>query len=220
MSIVIVAMSQTTACVASDSKMIGDRSSDKFVKIFKYSNELCMYGVGNAGITMGLFTHLNHMRHVERASLDYGRATQLLLEWKSFIESTHEYRGIFGVVGVCGFTHHRPESTTILIDSQDYIKHTKILTPSPKNVVDFYIMSPPDLKDDLCNQQFISSYQDTCGLPHQRHLIAAASNAIRRLAPLSSKINADVQYWSYDLTTRVCIDQILPLSPAEQKYSE
>lgn len=211
MSIVIIAMSKTTACVASDSRMIGNFTSERFAKIFTYSDQLCMYGVGNAGITSGLFTYLNHLKNTKHAHLGYTEAVKLLFEWKEFIESTPEYNGIYGVVGVCGFENHHPESTMILIDSQDRIKHTKILSPSPQNVIDFYILSPPGLEDDLCNRQFKSSYRDTSGQPHQSHLIAAATQTIKQLAPLSTKINAEVQFWSHDLSSGNTITHTLPL---------
>lgn len=119
---------------------------------------------------------------------------------------------------MCGISNGRPKAVEIVVDSKNFVQKEWMI--SHDQTVDFHILSPSDLSEARCNEVFRSNILSIGELPQQAHLIAAATSAIKALAPLSAKINGDVQFWSYDLATHFRIEHILPLPPKVQDRSE
>lgn len=207
MSIVITAMTKDLVIVASDSKMTLQHEGERVPKIYQYKQTLTMYGVGNAGILFGYFSMLNNIKSDIGNKFTYHDAIDSIHYWKDFIESTPEYKGIFGAVGVCGIVDNQPESTTILIDSDNYSKFENRLTPTES--LSFYILPPSDLNNEICNDCF----KENCQYIHKpltsQILIDLCSKVIQNLSLHSSVINNYVQYWTYDLKSHHAKSQLI-----------
>lgn len=209
MSIVIIAMTKETVVAVSDSLMIGDKPNEQTPKLYQYSPTLAFYGVGNAGITMGLFSLLDNMKQDYGDRIAYVDAVNVLRSWKDWLENTFRDTKIGGAVGVCGINNGVPEATTILVDTQHQQLYCNVTKPNDQLV--FYCLPPSDLHNDQCNRAFIANCSCISGRPDQFALIAAASKTIEDLSAYSRLINDRVQYWSYDLKQNYNVSRLLDL---------
>lgn len=198
MSIIIVAMTDTMMMVASDSRMLGVNTTNETTpKIYQYSQTLAAYGMGNAGIVMGLFEVFNNIKKKFECEFSYQNAVDTIKFWKKFVETSPEYVDIFGAIGVCGLNNGKPEATTVLVDSgqrSSYSNATK-----PNGGLTFYILPPSDLTNDMCNRAFIANCQEIRQPITLNDLILASSKTIADLCQCSKAINGTTQYWSFDL---------------------
>ncbi len=212
MSIVITAMTKDLVIVASDSKITSHDKRERVPKIYQYSPSLVMYGVGDAGILLGYFSTLNSIKVDIGNKFTYYDAIDSIQQWKKYIESYPETKGIFAAVGVCGIVNHSPESTTILIDSGNYDKLEHKLAPNDN--LSFYILPPSDLGNDICNNYFIECCQYIYGTLTPQILIDICSKVIQDLSHCSSVIDDHVQYWVYDLKAHAVKSRLIDWLPS------
>ena len=193
--------------------MTQQNTSKDVPKVYQYSPMLAMYGIGNAGLTFGYFEMLNNIKAEIGDKFTYHDAIDSIHYWKQYIESTPQYKGIFGAIGVCGITDHVPKSKTILIDSEDYKKFEHDLSANEN--LSFYILPPADLSNEMCNNQFKECFRYVCKPLNLQILIDLCSIVIQNLSHISDGINDHVQYWAYDLRSKTVKSQLIEALPSK-----
>ena len=200
-SIMIISMTQECVVLSADSLMTGAKVSERFPKIFEYSDNLAMFTVGIAGLSAGFFSVLRTGREKISSTLSYSEAVSITHEWRDAVDHDASIpEGAWCAAGICGIINGAPEITIVKVD-KGASHPDEVLVPKPGTIT-FRILPPSDISEEECNSLFRSNCSCISRLPTVTSLLSLAKITIGQLSPHSLVINDKVQYWAYDVHTR------------------
>lgn len=186
--------------LSADSLMTGARTSERFPKIFEYSDNLAMFTVGIAGLSAGFLSILRKGKEKVASVPSYREAVNLTHEWRDAIDrNTSIPEGKWCVAGICGIVNGSPEVTIVKVD-KGTSHPDEVITPKPGTMT-FHILPPSDISEEECNSLFKSNCSCISRLPTETSLLSISMITIGQLSPHSRVINDKVQYWAHNART-------------------
>lgn len=218
MSVAVVALTKRFAAVVTDSKLSNLDTSipnidtlQKFRKVYKLTDSMVTYGIGNAGLCLDFFMTLENVKNdykadIEKIHLD--SIISLLREWCSvtkerFLFDGSKYSDSYAFVRVCGIHGYSSASLTMLVDAKEEWESV-LLSPNSENELNFRIFPPSDVEQHICDNILRLHIQNNPRLKTPQQMIALCTSIVCGVSQLSQFVDDNVQYWVYDLETRRC----------------